>query len=203
MTQPTFNNPVLRRGQRLLIAAAVIALNIATPARAARLEVDTDHSTITVHVFKSGLFRAFADNHEIKAPIKAGFIDDGATSGVQIVVDAQCMRVLDPGLSPHDRDQVQTRMLGSEVLDVNRFPEIRFESTSVDPVESGGWVVRGQLTLHGQARTVTVKVVRAQGHYKGTSSVKQTSFGITPIVIAGGTVKVKDDVTIEFDVVTR
>jgi MOSC domain-containing protein YiiM len=48
-----------------------------------------------------------------------------------------------------------------------------------------------------------VKVVRAQGHYKGTASLKQTSFGITPIVIAGGTVKVKDDVTIEFDVVTR
>jgi hypothetical protein len=32
--------------------------------------------------------------------------------------------------------------------------------------------------------------------------VRQSDFGMTPIRIAGGTVKVKDDVTIEFDIVT-
>jgi hypothetical protein len=31
--------------------------------------IDTEHSTITVHVFKSGLFRAFADDHVIQAPV--------------------------------------------------------------------------------------------------------------------------------------
>ena len=34
----------------------------------------------------------------------------------------------------------------------------------------------------------------------GSTSLKQTDFGITPISIAGGTVKVKDEVRIEFDV---
>jgi hypothetical protein len=50
---------------------------------------------------------------------------------------------------------------------------------------------------------VTVKVVRDHDHYRGSASLKQTAFGITPITIAGGAVKVKDEVSIEFDIVTR
>jgi polyisoprenoid-binding protein YceI len=63
--------------------------------------------------------------------------------------------------------------------------------------------VRGQLSLHGHTRPVVVKVSGQQGHYKGSTSLKQTDFGITPISIAGGTVKVKDEITIDFDVWTR
>jgi len=33
--------------------------------------------------------------------------------------------------------------------------------------------------------------------------LKQTDFGIKPVTIAGGTVKVKDELTIEFDIVAR
>jgi MOSC domain-containing protein YiiM len=40
------------------------------------------------------------------------------------------------------------------------------------------------------------------GHYLGSATVKQQEFGITPITIAGGTVKVKDEVKIEFDIRT-
>jgi polyisoprenoid-binding protein YceI len=201
MTLRRLNNPVRPSVRRL--AAVVVALCFATPAGAEHVDVDASRSTITVRVLKSGLLRAFADNHEITAPIKAGFVDDGAAAAVQIVVDAPSMQVLDPGLSPHDRDQVQRRMRGPEVLDASQFPEIRFVSMSVERVESGGWIVHGQLSLHGQTRPVTVKVTFAEGHYKGSASVKQTSFGITPITVAGGTVKVKDDVTIDFDIVTR
>ena len=39
------------------------------------------------------------------------------------------------------------------------------------------------------------------GHYRGFASFKQSNFGISPIRIAGGTVKVKDEVKIEFDIV--
>jgi hypothetical protein len=39
------------------------------------------------------------------------------------------------------------------------------------------------------------------GHYRGSASFKQSNFGISPIRIAGGTVKVKDEVKIEFDIV--
>jgi polyisoprenoid-binding protein YceI len=68
--------------------------------------------------------------------------------------------------------------------------------------DAGRWSVRGELELHGQTHPVTVRVVREQGHYKGSASLKQSDFGIVPISIAGGTVKVKDEIKIDFDVVT-
>lgn len=187
----------------LVIAGMLTAFSVAQPAATTHQAIDTDQSTMTVRVFKTGLFRALADNHEVRASITAGFVDEGANAGVEIVVDAPGMRVVDPGLSSRDRDQVQTRMLGPEVLDVTQFPAIRFESTTVEGTQLDGWTVRGQLTLHGQTQPVTVKVVFDHGHYRGSASLKQTDFGITPISIAGGTVKVKDEVSIEFDIVTR
>jgi hypothetical protein len=46
-------------------------------------------------------------------------------------------------------------------------------------------------------------VERKDGHYLGSTTFKQREFGITPVRVAGGTVKVKDEVKIEFDVVTK
>jgi polyisoprenoid-binding protein YceI len=97
---------------------------------------------------------------------------------------------------------VQARMLGPQVLDASRFTRIRFESTAVEQPGTDSWVVRGNLDLHGQIRSVTVIVSRERGHYKGQTTLLQTDFGITPISIAGGTVKVKDRIAIEFDLVT-
>jgi polyisoprenoid-binding protein YceI len=93
-------------------------------------------------------------------------------------------------------------MLGPEVLDGDRFSQIRFHSVAIQRGDAGRWSVRGELEVHGQTRPVTVTVVREQGHYKGSTSLKQSDFGITPISIAGGTVKVKDEIKIDFDIVT-
>jgi polyisoprenoid-binding protein YceI len=59
--------------------------------------------------------------------------------------------------------------------------------------------VTGRLTLHGQSRVITFAVVRQEGRYRGDCEIKQRDFGIQPISIAGGTVKVKDEVKIHFD----
>ena len=93
-------------------------------------------------------------------------------------------------------------MLGADVLDVNRFPEIRFTSAQAEAT-NGGWTVRGELQLHGQIHPVTATVQHQGNHYRGSVHLKQTEFGITPVTVAGGTVKVKDEVTIDFDVVTQ
>jgi polyisoprenoid-binding protein YceI len=114
----------------------------------------------------------------------------------------RAMHVLDPGLSGKDRLEVQTRMIGAEVLDAERFPRIRFHSVAIQSAGAGRWSVRGALEVHGQSHPVTVDVVREQGRYRGSTSLKQTDFGITPISIAGGTVKVKDELRIDFDIVT-
>src|SRR5690349_13513907 len=88
--------------------------------------IDTAGSKLTVRAFKSGLFSGFADNHEIQAPIASGMIDEAA-GRVKFKVESGKMKVLDPQMKPARRQEVQDKMLGPEVLDSTRFPEIRFE----------------------------------------------------------------------------
>ena len=187
-----------------LVVTAMMACGLAyaAPGSAQPRRIDVNQSTMTVRVFKSGLFRAFADDHVIRAPLAEGSLDDSATPSVQIVVDARGMRVLDPGLSAKSREEVQTRMLGPEVLDVSRFGEIRFQSAAIDRSDAQSWKVRGDLTLHGQQHAVAMSVTLVGGRYKGTATIKQTDFGITPISVAGGTVKVKDDIKVDFEIAT-
>jgi polyisoprenoid-binding protein YceI len=79
-------------------------------------------------------------------------------------------------------------------------PEIAFRSTAAAPGAAGSWTVNGNLTLHGQTSPVTVEVKETGGHYVGTCRFKQTGFGMTPVKVAGGTIRVKDEVQIEFDI---
>jgi polyisoprenoid-binding protein YceI len=183
------------------VAALALFLALAAPAGAQQHPLDSQRSTITVRVFKSGLFRAFADNHTIQAAMTDGSVEVSPNPRVEFVVDARRMRVLDPNLSPKDRDDVQARMLGPQVLDTDRFAQIRFRSTAVQPLERDRWLIRGDLELHGQTHQVNVRVALENGHYKGSVPLRQSEFGIVPISIAGGAVKVKDEVTIEFDIV--
>jgi polyisoprenoid-binding protein YceI len=60
--------------------------------------------------------------------------------------------------------------------------------------------VHGNLTLHGRERPVSFEVVLKEDHYRGSLPLKQTDFGMKPVTVAGGTVKVKDDVKIEFEI---
>jgi YceI-like domain len=57
------------------------------------------------------------------------------------------------------------------------------------------------LDLHGQTHPVAVDVTLKDDVYRGTAVVKQTEFGIKPVSIAGGSVNVKDEVKIEFEIV--
>jgi polyisoprenoid-binding protein YceI len=184
----------------LAITLACGALCFAQPTRQTR-PIDQQNSKLIVHVSKAGLFSAFADNHEIEAPISEGFIDEAAHR-VRVVIESQRMKVLDPQLSADKRKEVQERMLGPEVLDVARFPQITFESAGVEQAGPDRMLVHGQLSLHGETHLVVVKVRTENERYLGTATFKQRDFGITPVSIAGGTVKVKNELRIEFDIRT-
>jgi polyisoprenoid-binding protein YceI len=106
------------------------------------------------------------------------------------------MRVIDKDESEKDRAEVQRTMLGPEVLDSERHQEIVFKSTVAEPAGAGRWTLRGNLTLRGQTRPVTVHVTLKDGRYTGETVVKQTDFGIKP----PGSVRAKDEVRIEFHV---
>ena len=165
--------------------------------------VDTERSTLTVFAYKSGLFSAFADDHVIRAPIASGSISDVGTFSVGISVRSGDLVALDPGLSASKRAEVQARMVGPEVLDVKQYPDITFVSTAIQQVSADRWTVTGRLAIHGTTKPTTFAVARQDGRYRGTVLLKQSEFGIRPISIVGGTVKVKDELKVEFDIVAQ
>jgi len=179
-----------------------LLLSSATPALAgaeARL-IDRAHSTITVYVYKTGILAGLAHNHEIEAPIAGGEVNDSNTASVELRVDSTKLRVLDPEASDGMRAKIQATMQGAEVLDVSHFPEIHFRSTGVEPSGADHWIIHGNLDLHGQTHPISFEVALKDGLYQGTAALKQTGFGITPVKVAGGTVKVKDEVKIAFSI---
>jgi len=184
----------------LLLTASLLT----SSALAAERAIDLATSTLTVKVWKSGLFSAFAHNHEISAPITSGAVSDGDQARVKFVVNARAMKVLDPEASASTRAEVEHNMLSDQVLDTQQFPEIAFESTNVQPAGNDAYTVSGNLTLHGETRPVRVAVKRAgPAKYEGSAKLKQTTFGIQPITIGGGAVKVKDEVDITFTIILR
>jgi polyisoprenoid-binding protein YceI len=189
-----------RANGRISAVLAALVWTIAAQPRAETRPIDPQQSSITVRVFKSGLFSAFADNHIIKASIERGSISHEPPLSVALNVRSADLRVLDPNLAPARRAEVQERMLGPDVLDVAKFPEIAFTSTAIQPGGPDKWQVTGKLTIHGQTRSVTFPVERASGKYRGELAIKQRDFGIEPIRIAGGTVRVKDEITVQFEI---
>jgi polyisoprenoid-binding protein YceI len=164
--------------------------------------IDTEKSVMTVRVFKAGLFSGFAHDHEISGRIQEGSFAE-ANSSVQLKVDARKLRVVDKDVSEKDRAEIQQTMLGPKVLDSEKFPEIRFRSTKVEHIADRKWLVHGELTVHGQTRPLGVDITEQNGHYRGTAELKQKEFGINPISLGGGTIKVKNELRVEFDIVGR
>jgi YceI-like domain len=164
--------------------------------------IDSHKSSLTVHVFKSGLFSAFGDNHEVRAAIASGSVAGGDQPAVEIAVNARQMTVLDPDLAPAKRAEVQKRMLGPDVLDVAKFPEIHFKSTAVRTLGEGHWRVEGALSLHGHSVPLSFEVTGSKERFRGSATVSQRAFGIQPISAGGGTVNVKDEVKVDFDIAT-
>jgi polyisoprenoid-binding protein YceI len=181
----------------LAIWAASWAVN--GTASAQQRAIDTAKSVMTVRVYKAGLFSALGHNHEISAPISSGTVDITARQ-VELRAQTRTLKVVDPGVSEKDRGEIQSTMLGADVLDVGSHPEVVFRSTGAEAAGAGAWKVHGNLTLHGQTHTVDVEVRVDGEHYVGTSRFKQTEFGIQPVKVAGGTIRVKDEVRIEFNI---
>jgi polyisoprenoid-binding protein YceI len=179
----------------LLAAASFVC---APGVSAQQHNIDTQKSTLTIHVGKTGVFSALGHEHEVSTPIHSGMADTGSHPAVELRVDARALRVIGKDEPEKDRAEVQKTMLGPEVLDSEHHQEIIFKSTGAESAGQGHWTLRGDLTLRGQTRPVTVQATLKDGRYTGVATVKLTDFGIKPPGKAG--VKVKDEVRIEFDV---
>jgi polyisoprenoid-binding protein YceI len=179
----------------LAAASLVCALGVSGQQR----KIDTQKSTLTIHVGKTGALSVAGHEHEVRAPIHSGTAETGSHPAVEIHVTAAELRVVDKDKdADKDRAEVQKTMLGPEVLDSEKHQEIVFKSTGVESSGEGKWTLRGNLTLRGETKPVTVQVILKDGRYTGESTVKLTDFGIKPPGKAG--VRAKDEVKIEFDV---
>jgi polyisoprenoid-binding protein YceI len=160
--------------------------------------IDTQKSTLTIHVGKTGALSGLGHEHEVRAPIHTGTADTGSNPSVEIHVNARDLRLIDKDQSDKDRAEVQKTMLGPEVLDSEGHQEIVFKSIGAESLGEGRWALRGNLTLRGQTRPITVQVTLKNDRYTGEATVKQTDFGIKPPGKAG--IRAKDEVRVEFDV---
>jgi polyisoprenoid-binding protein YceI len=196
---------VLLLGRKLflviLVATLVTQIIVQAQHSSSAQGAATPHSTstITIHVQKSGFFAAFAHNHVITAPVAHGTVDRQRMSA-EIVVATKDMKVVDPEVSEKDRAEIQQTMLGPKVLDAEKFREIRFQTSHVQEIGPQRYRVSGTLELHGTSKELGFDATGSPDHYQGKTRLKQTNFGIQPVSIAGGTVKVKDEIELEFDI---
>jgi polyisoprenoid-binding protein YceI len=179
------------------------------------LAVDAKESHVVIEVGKSGLFSVAGHAHEVVAPVVSGQIAlvpaDWPRSTVALEFRADALRVSGKGEPPADVPTVQGVMLSDRVLDVAHFPAVTFRSRRVVVTPQGAGalnvVVDGDVTLHGKTRPLTVQAVATleNGHLtaRGSFRLKQTDFGMVPVTAGGGTIKVQDEVNIQFTLVAR
>jgi polyisoprenoid-binding protein YceI len=160
-----------------------------------------------VYAEAGGLFSVFAHDHLIQAEKIEGCaavdLQNPAQASVKLNFATAGLRVMDPKESPEDRAKVQKTM-ESEVLRISEFPMIAFESTRVAGESAGKYRVNGSLTIRGKTSPVTIPVTVSRledGTYRvtGTYRFKQTTFGIEPIRLMGGAVRVKDEIRTEWE----
>lgn len=164
-------------------------------------------SRFDVSTGKAGLLSFAGHSHLIRARGFAGRIihnpDDPARSSVEITVQAAGLEVL----TPPDTEEIRkvTAAMRADVLNVERYPEIRFVSRQVSAIQDGLHVV-GALTIVGKTVEIPVDIrlsVRSDTLHASTQfSVNQTAFGIKPYRGGpGGTVRVADRVKFDIAVV--
>jgi polyisoprenoid-binding protein YceI len=74
-----------------------------------------------------------------------------------------------------------------------------FASSRVIPSGSSGGTVEGSVTLNGQTQPTVLQVTApGSGQYRGSATLAQTGFGIKPYSGFFGALKLKDEVTLEF-----
>ena len=201
------------RSSLVLVSAVLVAAPVAAAPRV--YVVDAAASSVRVHVGKSGAFSFAGHKHEVVAPALSGEVTadpaDLAASRVAVTFDAAALKVLPEGEPPGDPPKVEEAMRGPKVLDAARFPEIRFQSQKVSGRDAGGGAydleLAGELALHGMTRPITLPVhVEIAGDTltaTGKAVLRHDQFGMQPVSAAGGSVKVKNEIAIDYRIVAR
>ena len=197
--------------ERLMAGCLLLLVPISAGAGTVEYAVDQARSSVAIHVGKSGAFSFAGHRHEVTAPVSGTVRADAANlagSSLDLRLTSAALRVVPEGEPEGDAPKVQEAMLGPKVLDASRFPEIRFVSKAVQGHGSGpsyDLTIVGDLTLHGVTRELAVPArVTVDGRTltaAGKLTVRHDQFEMKPVSVAGGAVKVANDIRVDFTIV--
>ncbi|MGA3194090.1 MAG: YceI family protein [Terriglobales bacterium] len=178
-----------------------------------RYLIDPKGSTFGVQAFSTGVLSAFGHSPKIAIRIFEGrvsFTVDGNVLrdvNLEVRINTNSLEVADD-ISEKDRQEIE-RQMHNDVLETDRFPTILFEwSGTASGNEDLFWVkLDGALTLHGVTHTLPVSArvivlgdsLRASGDF----TVRQSDYEIAIVKVAGGAIRLKDEIKGMFDIVAR
>jgi polyisoprenoid-binding protein YceI len=175
--------------------------------------VETRLSRFTVQAFAGGLLSAIGHSPVLTIHDFTGEIlfesEAVERSSMHLKIRADSLTVTSDS-SDKDRREIE-RTMNQEVLETARYPEITFDTRRVSGshLGEGAYMVSlsGDLTLHGVSHNIVIParanvtgdMLRASGEF----SIRQTEYGIKLASVAGGVLKVKDELKFKFDIVAR
>jgi polyisoprenoid-binding protein YceI len=172
-----------------------------------------ERSRFTVQAFAGGLLSFVAHSPTFTVRDFRGELRLSAGAGgnveMEVTVRADSLELIDQ-VRPQDRDDIETRMR-KEVLEVGRYPEIRFRSGEVvvekEAPDRFPLRILGELSLHGVTKPVRLDALLVlQGNevrLTGGCPLRLSDFRIAPVTALEGTIKLKDQVRVSFDVVAQ
>lgn len=178
-----------------------------------RYVIEAKGGKFTVQALATGLLSVFGHNPTIAIPDFEGevLLDPEAVehSSLRLVIHSASLTDTDD-ISEKDRNEIN-RAMHQEVLETDSFPDIVYECFSLTASKTGEgqyWVaLNGELTLRGITRAQPVSArlslngdkLRAAGDF----SVRQSDYEIKPVSAVGGTIKLKDELKLSFDITAR
>jgi polyisoprenoid-binding protein YceI len=188
-----------------------------TPEVSTQLEhylIDPAASSFTVQAFAEGLFSAFGHDPVIdikdfsgEAQFAPGRFENAS---LNLTIRADSLVVVN-NIKEKDRQEIE-RAMREEVLETRKYPEIAFKSNNIALGRTGEGRYRarviGDLILHDVTQrnlwingevTLTSDGLRAKGEF----SIKQTDYKIKPVSVAGGTLKIKNELKCSFGILAR
>ncbi len=180
---------------------------------AARYAIDARGSRFTLYAYAGGMLSMVGHDPVIVARELTGDVrfspEDPGAAGVLLKIPAGPLAVQND-ISDKDRREIEQTMR-EEVLEVEKYPEIVYEASKplVETLNESRYRVQldGELSLHGVARRERVSlqmfVVGDTLRVQGDAVVRQSDYGIAPPSVAGGALKIKDEVKCVFDLLAR
>ncbi len=172
---------------------------------------DPARSRFRVQAFATGLLSLFAHSPTFALTQFSGemhFVPGTfAEAGLRLTVRTDSLRLLDQ-VKEADRQEIESRMHG-EVLETARYPEADFQSSTITASSLADYQYRlriaGQWTMHGVTHPeqfeAVLKLATDGILLAGQLTLLQSRYGIRPVSALGGTIRLKDEVRLGFDLV--